>query len=140
MYDELFNSANVSMERFAKPARRFQSVVLDSMEKLAQQQFEAARTYADLGLKNLREGLSVKDVKGFQEYVQGQQAVVRDVTERLQDDAKAFVRIQEEFGNEVRELFEENVSEVSQKAGKAAEAAAKPAQAASQSSTRKTTS
>lgn len=128
MYDEIFNRTNASFERFLEPTRRFQALLVDNAERMASFQFDAAKSYADLGLKNLREGLAVSDVKGFQSYVSNQGDMVRAVAEKMQDDTRTVVGLQQDFGKECQKLFQENASgalnEARSAGKKAADAAA----------------
>lgn len=134
MYDEIFNRANVSFERFFEPTRRFQALLVDNAEKVASFQFDAAKTYADLGLRNLREGLAVSDAKGFQSYVSSQGDVARTVAEKMQDDTRTIVGLQQDFGKECQKLFQQNANGFINDADAAAKKAASTASGAGRKS------
>ncbi|MGD8708866.1 MAG: phasin family protein [Ectothiorhodospiraceae bacterium] len=120
MYEELFNKANVSFDQFVGPARKFNALVVDNMEKVAKFQFDAVKSYADLGIRNVREGLEVKDAKSFQDYVTSRGELVQTFGEKLQEDARAFADMGQDFGQQLQKLVQENVQT-------AAAAAPKPA-------------
>lgn len=123
MYEDLFKNTQVSMDRFVGPVRQFQAVFVDNAEKMAHFQFEAARGYAEIGLQNVRNGLSVRDAGEFQNYVSAQQDVLKNVVERLQNDTQTVVGLQQEFGQQVQRLLEDNFQEISRQASQASKPA-----------------
>ncbi|HKJ96040.1 MAG TPA: phasin family protein [Gammaproteobacteria bacterium] len=109
MYEDLFGKVNVSMEKYLTPVREFSSLVVDNVEKLVSFQFEAARAYTDMGLKQVREGLAVKDVDGLQSFVSAQQDTAKSVAEKVQSDVKTVADLNQDFGQKVQKLVEKNV-------------------------------
>jgi phasin family protein len=120
MYDDFFKNTQVSVDRFVSPVRQFQAVLVDNAEKLAHFHFEAARQYAEIGLRNMRDGLSVRDAGEFQNYVSAQQDVFKGVVEKVQNDTQTMVSLQQEFGQRIQKLLEENFQDISRQAESAA--------------------
>ncbi|MBB3191359.1 phasin family protein [Halomonas cerina] len=119
---------------FFGPARAYASLSVDYTEKLVNAQLEAGKAYTDTGLAQLRNLLSVKDAEGLRSYLEGQQKVAKDLTERLKDDAQKVAALQQDFVQQSQKLTEEsvkqgqeltkkNVEQVSETATKAAKQA-----------------
>lgn len=109
MYDDMISQAQVSVDRMVTPAREFQSLMMDSAERATRFQIESTRSYFEMGLRNLRNGLAVSDASGLQSYLSAQQDLIKGVAEKLQNDLQSAVGMQQEFGQQVQKLFEQNV-------------------------------
>ncbi|PXX99225.1 phasin family protein, partial [Halomonas sp. LBP4] len=82
---------------FFGPARAFAALSIDVTEKLVNTQLEATKAYADTNLAQLRSLVEVKDAEGLKGYLEGQQEVAKELTERLKGDAEKVVALQQEF-------------------------------------------
>ncbi|PMR68144.1 phasin family protein [Halomonas heilongjiangensis] len=105
---------------FFGPARAYASLSVDYTEKLVNAQLDASKAYADTGLAQLRGLMSVKDAEGLRAYMEGQQKVAKDLTERLKGDAEKVVSLQQDFVQKSQKLTEENVKQAQETATKAA--------------------
>lgn len=94
---------------FFAPARAFAALSIDVTEKLANAQLDATKAYTDTGLTQLRSLVEVKDAVGLKSYLEGQQVVARELTERLKDDAGKAAALQQEFVQESQKLTEGSV-------------------------------
>ena len=105
---------------FVAPARAFAALSVDVTEKLVNAQLDATKAYADTGLAQLRGLMEVKDAEGLKSYMEGQQKVAKDLTERLKDDAEKVVSLQQDFVQQSQKLTEDNVKQATDTATKAA--------------------
>jgi phasin family protein len=123
---------------FFGPARAYAGLSVDFTEKLVNAQLDATKAYADTGLAQARNLLNVKDVEGLRAYLESQQKVAQELTERLKGDAEKVVSLQQDFVQQSQKLTEanvkqaqqvaeSNVKQVSETASKAAEATSKAA-------------
>ena len=112
-------------ESMFAPARAFAALSVDMTEKLVNAQFEAAQAYTDTSLAQLRSLMEVKDAEGLKSYMEGQQKVANELTERLKGDAEKVVALQQEFAEESQKLTESNVKQAQEGAKKATETATK---------------
>lgn len=108
---------------FFGPARAFAELSVDYTEKLVNAQLDAGKAYSDTSLAQLRNLVNVKDAAGLRDYMEGQQQVAKDLTERLKGDAEKVVALQQDFVQQSQKLTEENVKQTQ----KAAESKAKQA-------------
>ncbi|MGR4069336.1 phasin family protein [Billgrantia sp. C5P2] len=108
-----FDTAQLESVFFA-PARAFTALSIDYTEKLVNAQLEAAKAYSDTTLAQLRSLSEVKDAEGLKSYLEGQQAVAKDLTERLKGDAGKVVALQQDFVQQSQKLTEDSVKQAQQ--------------------------
>lgn len=133
MYEEMFEKANAQFGEAMAPARKFNALLLDNMEKLANFQLEAVRSYTDLSLSQLRSALEISDAQSLQAYVSNQSKVAETFGQKLAEDANTLASLSKDFGAEVQKLAQENVTvltQVAQSGQQKAAAAAKPRKSA----------
>ncbi|MCW4150648.1 phasin family protein [Halomonas sp. 18H] len=123
---------------FFAPARAYAELSMDYTEKLANAQLDAGKAYTDTGLAQLRSLMEVKDAEGLKSYMEGQQQVAKDLTERLKGDADKVVALQQDFVKDSQKLTEENVKQsqklVEENVGKTQKAAESKAKQATDTS------
>ncbi|SEL76095.1 phasin family protein [Halomonas daqiaonensis] len=119
-----FDTAQLDSMFFA-PARAFAALSVDFTEKLVNAQLEATKAYSDTNLAQLRRLVEVKDAEGLKSYMEGQQKVANELTERLKGDAEKVVALQQEFAEESQKLTESNVKQAQESAKEATETATK---------------
>ncbi|MEQ6917276.1 phasin family protein [Halomonas aquatica] len=102
------------------PARAYAALSVDYSEKLVNAQLDASKAYTDTGMAQLRSLMNVKDAEGLKSYMEGQQKVAKDLTERLKGDAEKVVSLQQDFVQQSQKLTEENVKQATDTATKAA--------------------
>ncbi|WP_108447311.1 phasin family protein [Halomonas denitrificans] len=119
-----FDTAQFESMFFA-PARAFAALSVDFTEKMVNAQLDATKTYADTNLAQLRKLVEVKDAEGFKSYLEGQQDVAKQLTERLKGDAEKAVALQQEFAQESQKLTEGSVKQAQESVEQATETASK---------------
>ncbi|TLF47235.1 phasin family protein [Halomonas urmiana] len=115
------------LETFFAPARAFAALSVDFTEKLVNAQLDATKAYSDASLAQLRNLVEVKDAEGFKNYVEGQQQVAKDLTERLKGDAEKTMALQQEFVQESQKLTESSVKQAQESAQQATASATETA-------------
>lgn len=114
MFDELFSKNAPSVDKMFEPSRRFHALMLNGVEKVAHFQLDAVKSYTELGLKNLREGLELRDVNDIQGFVTKQGERARELGEKVQSDVQTLAGIQQELGTEMQKLMQNNVAGLSE--------------------------
>jgi len=115
---------------FVAPARAFAALSVDFSEKLVNAQLDAAKAYTDTNLAQLRKLAAVKDAEGFKSYLEGQQQVAKELSERVKGDAENVVALQQDFAQESQKLTESTVKQAQESAKQATETATKAVQEA----------
>jgi phasin family protein len=103
---------------FFAPARAFAALSVDFSEKLVNAQLDATRAYADTSMAQLRSLIEVKDAEGLKGYIEGQQKVAEELSERMKGDAEKVVALQQDFVEQSQKLTEENAKQTTAKAAK----------------------
>ncbi|MGJ7457359.1 phasin family protein [Halomonas sp. MA07-2] len=116
-----FDTAQLESLFFA-PARAFAALSVDYSEKLINAQIEAAKAYTDTSVAQLRRLVEVKDAEGLKSYMEGQQEVAKELTERLKGDAEKVVALQQEYAQESQKLTENSVKQVQESVQESAKA------------------
>ncbi len=119
MYDDIIKQANSQLEQFIAPSRKVSGLYVDYFAKLTAYHLEAAKTYSDLSVEQLRSLSKVTDVKSLQSFVDSQTKTAKTVSEKLSQDANTLAGLSKDFGAELQKLAQENVTAF----GKAAKAA-----------------
>lgn len=109
MYEKLFSNVNAPFGPFFAPTRKFNSLVIENAGKVAEFQINVARSYTDIGLKQLRDALRVSDVGDFRRLVASQNEASRTLTAKVLADTQTLVSIGQDFGKEVQKLLAEDV-------------------------------
>ncbi|MBA1146445.1 phasin family protein [Ectothiorhodospiraceae bacterium WFHF3C12] len=105
-----FGKFSESAEKFFGPMREMATLNVDYLEKVAELQMDAAKAYADLGLKQVRAATSVSDVQGLQDYVKAQGETVNTVSKRVQEDAQKVVTLSKDYADKAQKLAQSNAS------------------------------
>ncbi|MBB3188899.1 phasin family protein [Halomonas cerina] len=106
---------------FFGPARAYANLSVDFAEKLANAQLDAGKAYTETGLAQLRALLDVRDAEGLRAYMDNQQQVAKDLTERLKGDTEKVVSLQQDFVQKSQKLTEDNVKQATETATKSAQ-------------------
>ncbi len=121
MTNDTFKMMNDQADKlFMGPTRDYAKLAVDYAEKLIDAQMDAAKTYTEIGLKQARAALEVRDPEAFKAYAEEQQKIAKDLTERVKGDAEKVVAMNQDFVNEARKLVETNVKTASETATAAA--------------------
>ena len=117
MTNETFSKVNEQAEKMLMgPTRDYAKLAMDYAEKMIDAQMEAAKTYTDIGMKQARAALEIKDTEALKAYAEEQQKVAKEMSERVKGDAEKVVAMNQDFVNEARKLVESNVKTASEAA------------------------
>ncbi|WP_290647986.1 phasin family protein [Aquisalimonas sp.] len=117
MKNPSINQVNEQFEKFfGGPARAFAELSIDHMESLVNNQVEASKVYTDLGIKQIRKALDVKAPQDLQSYLQSQQEVVKELTERVRSDSEKVVALNRRFAEDAQKLTQQKVKAASEEA------------------------
>ena len=113
MTNPTINQVNEQFEKFfGGPARAFADLTINHVEAMVNTQVEASRAYADLGMKQIRTALEIKQPQDVQGYIQGQQTVAKELGERLKGDAEKVVDLNRKFAEEAQKLSQQSAQNV----------------------------
>lgn len=124
MYEDLFENANQQFNEVLGPARRFNLLLLDGAEKLADLNLQSAHAYGEIALQQWRTATQISDAEGLRSYLSEQGKLAETVSQRITEDASRLASIGRDFGNELQKLAQDNVTVFRRTAEKAQSASA----------------
>ncbi|MBI2380753.1 MAG: phasin family protein [Gammaproteobacteria bacterium] len=104
----LFNAYAEQSKAFLSPVVKFNETLTAHVEKLAKLQIATFNEYADLGLKQFKDAVAVKDLESFQGYATAQFQGIAKLNQKVLDDSKKFVDLGNSLKDELTKLAEEN--------------------------------
>ena len=125
-------------QAIAGSARAYASLVLDHFGQLTSLQLESAKTYAETGLQQARAALEVKSASDLQSYLESQQKVAKEMSERIRSDVEKVVSLNQTFAQEAQKATKDSAKEVSKSAEKATKKATQAAEDGSRKDTKDT--
>jgi phasin family protein len=105
---------------FVGPARSYAALTVGYTDMLINAQLDAGKAYADIGLAQLRSLINVKDAEGLKSYMEDQQKVAKDMSDRMKNDAETVVSLQKDFVQHSQKLTEDTVKQATDSATKVA--------------------
>ena len=91
------------------PMVAFNKLVVKNAETAFNMQVESMKAIAQMNMKNINEGLEVRNADDFKAYAEKQKEVAQELTARVTSDIKAFGELNSKFFEDARALTEENV-------------------------------
>lgn len=113
MYEDFFSNSGAQFENWTAPARKLNSLIVNHLAKVSEFQLEAAKSYTDLSVEQLRSMTSVSDPKSFQDFVSSQSKVAKTLAERVNRDASTLAGFGKDLTAELQKLAQENVAAAS---------------------------
>ncbi|EWG99127.1 phasin family protein [Halomonas sp. BC04] len=96
-------------DAIAEPVRAYGLMTTNYFEKLFSAQFDSVRNFSEKSLAQSRAWLEVKDSDSFKEVVEQQQQAVREMSERLKEDAEKIRSLSEEYMKDTQKLTTESM-------------------------------
>lgn len=89
---------------FAGPARSIAGKMIDYTEKLANLQREAYGTYSEIGFKQMRSALEIKNSEDLRSYREKQQEAAKKISEQMKSDMEKVSSLNQEFMKQNQEV------------------------------------
>jgi len=121
MQENILNAFTEQAKTMYEPMAKFNSLFVANMEKLTDFQLNAIKSYAEMGLTQMKKASEVKDADSMRTFTAAQAEGVSALNKKIMDDAKALSDMAMDFKTQVEGVMEEARSAAS------ASATAKPA-------------
>jgi len=125
MQENILNAFAEQAKTMYAPMSKFNTLVVDNMEKMTEFQLNAIKSYADLGLDQMKKASDVKDADSMRAFTASQAEVASSLNKKIMDDAKALSDMAMDFKTQVETLMEEARSSAAATTTTAAKPAAK---------------
>lgn len=127
MQENILNAFAEQAKSMYAPMAKFNSAIVGNVEKLTEFQLNAIKSYAEIGLDQMKKATEVKDAESLRTYTAAQAETVTALNKKIMEDAKALSDMAMEFKAQVESLVEEARTTATTAATSAAKPAAKPA-------------
>jgi len=125
MQENILNAFAEQAKSMYAPLSKFNSLFVENMEKMTEFQLNAIKTYAEMGMEQMKKAAEVQDADSMRNFTSAQAETASALNKKVMEDAKALSDMALEFKTQVEGLMEEARST----AAATATTAAKPAAA-----------
>ncbi|MFD2228683.1 phasin family protein [Alkalimarinus sediminis] len=128
MNDNLIENLTAQATSFYGPMGKINALMVSNIEKVAEFQLGAVKSYAELAMKQWKQVAEIRDIDGLKDFGASQSDVASELSQKIVEDMKALGEMGMEFKSQVEEIVAEakNPKEETKEAPKAK---AKPAAA-----------
>lgn len=107
MQDSILNAFSEQAKNLYAPMAKFNSLYVENMEKMTEFQLNSIKSYAELGLDQMKKASEVKDPESMRTYTAAQAEAATALNKKIMEDAKTFSDMAMEFKSQVETLVEE---------------------------------
>ena len=129
MQESILNAFTEQAKTMYAPLAKFNSLFVENMEKMTDFQLNAIKTYAEMGMDQMKKAAEIKDADSMRTFTAAQAEAASALNKKIMEDAKAFSDMAMEFKTQVETIMEEARSTAATTAT-TAKPAAKPKTAA----------
>mgnify|MGYP001197275398 CR=1 FL=1 len=126
MQENILNAFAEQAKSMYAPLSKFNSLFVENMEKMTEFQLNAIKTYAEMGLDQMKKATEIKDADSMRTFTATQAETASALNKKVMEDAKALSDMAMEFKTQVEAIMEEARSTAAASATTAKPAAAKP--------------
>ncbi|GEM76212.1 phasin family protein [Vibrio sagamiensis] len=112
MYTDFFKTFSEQTEKNLEPYFKFNKLITKNVEVLTELQLNAARTYSEVGLNQIKAVSEIKDVTSLASFNSQQLGVLTKLSQQMMDDSNKLQTIAKEFKEDVEQLTSENLKTV----------------------------
>jgi len=109
MYNDFFKSITEQSEKFFSPAIQFNQLVAKNIEQLAKIQLDAAHSFTETSVEQLKTAAEVKDVKSFIDFNASQLSAVNKLSQQLIEDGQKLTQLGQDFKDNLETISKESV-------------------------------
>lgn len=126
MQENILNAFAEQAKSMYAPLSKFNSLFVENMEKMTEFQLNAIKTYAEMGLDQMKKATEIKDADSMRTFTATQAETASALNKKVMEDAKALSDMAMEFKTQVEAIMEEARSTAAASATTAKPTAAKP--------------
>lgn len=123
MQDNVINAFNDQAKAMYTPMAKFNSLLVESMEKMTEFQLNTIKSYAEIGLGQMKNAVTIQDAEGLRQFTASQAEATSIINKKILEDAKVMSDMAADFRNKIEDVM----AQTRQAAEKPVAAAAKKA-------------
>lgn len=107
MQDNILNAFSEQAKSMFTPMTKFNSLMVENMEKLTEFQINAVKGYAEMGLAQMKSAAEIKDLESAREFTASQAETATTLNKKVMEDAKALSEMAMDFKSQIESIVEE---------------------------------
>jgi len=107
MQENIINAFTEQAKNFSAPMAKFNSLLVDNMEKMTEFQLNTIKSYASISIGQIKSAADVKDAESMKTFSSSQAEVAATVNKKIMEDAKAISEMANDFKSQVEAIWEE---------------------------------
>lgn len=107
MNDNLIENLTTQATSFYGPMGKINALMVSNIEKVAEFQLGAIKSYAELAMKQWKQVAEIRDIESLKDFGSNQSEVVSELSQKIVEDMKALG----EMGMELKTQVEDIVAE-----------------------------
>ena len=108
MQENIMNAFTEQAKSFSAPLAKFNSLMVDNMEKMTEFQLKTIKSYADLSLGQIKGAVDVKDAESLRTFSSSQAEVAASVNKKIMEDAKTISEMATDFKGQMEAIWDES--------------------------------
>ena len=108
MQENIFNAFAEQTKNLYSPMQKFNSLFVDNMEKMTEFQLNAIKSYADIGIEQMKKAIDIKDADGIREFSSASAEATTELNKKIMEDAKTLSEMAVEFKSQVESIMDES--------------------------------
>ena len=105
MQDNVINAFNDQAKAMYAPMTKFNSLLVESMEKMTEFQLNTIKSYAEIGLNQMKNAVSIQDAEGLRQFTASQAEATSTINKKILEDAKAMSDMAADFRNKIEDVM-----------------------------------
>lgn len=107
MQDTILNAFTEQTKTMYAPMTKFNSLFVENMEKMTDFQLNAIKSYAEMGLDQMKKASEIQDAEGMRTFTAAQAEATSALNKKIMEDAKTFSDMAMDFKTQVEAIMEE---------------------------------
>lgn len=107
MQDTILTAFTEQAKTMYAPMAKFNSLFVENMEKMTDFQLNAIKSYAEMGLDQMKKASDIKDAESMRSFTAAQAEAASALNKKIMEDAKTFSDMALEFKSQVESIMEE---------------------------------
>ncbi|UZE97846.1 phasin family protein [Alkalimarinus alittae] len=107
MNDSLIENLTSQATAFYGPMGKINALMMSNIEKVAEFQLGAMKSYAELAMKQVKQVAEVRDLESLKTFGTSQSEVASEISKKIVEDMKALGEMGVEFKSQIEEIVSE---------------------------------
>jgi phasin family protein len=107
MQENILNAFAEQTKNLYSPMQKFSALFVGNMEKMTEFQLNAIKSYADVGIEQMKKATEIKDADSMRTFSSAQAEATTELNKKIMEDAKALSEMAVEFKGQVEAIMEE---------------------------------